>query len=96
MAPSGVLCSVVRDLQMCMKPLMYIKSDDVLEALLFKAADNKPGAFLTLAEEATLLGKDPAPQKAQKITTCPLDHPEETPRPKVQLELHTLRMVRCR
>ena len=60
---------------------MCIKGDDILEASLLKAADNKPRASQTSAEEATFLGEDPASQEAWKTTRhCP-DHPEETPRP---------------
>ena len=32
--PSGLLCNAVQDLQRCMEPLMYLKGDDMLEALL--------------------------------------------------------------
>ena len=54
---------------------MYLKGDDILEVLLLEATDNEPGASLTLAEEPTLLGKDPTPQEAQETTTHPPDHP---------------------
>ena len=61
--PSGVLCDIVWDLQRCMEPLMHLEGDDIFEASLLEAADNEPGAFPTLAEEATLLGKDPTSQE---------------------------------
>ena len=79
--PSGVLCSTVRDLQRCKEPLMCLKGDDVLEALLLKATDNESGASPTLAEEATLLGEDLAHQEAWETNTCPPDHPENIPKP---------------
>ena len=82
-APPGVLCSMVRDLQRCMEPLMHLKGDDILEASLLEAADNEPGASLTLAEEATLLGKDPTPWEAWETTICPPDCLKEIPEPKV-------------
>ena len=52
-----------------MEPLMCLKGDDVLEALLLQATDNEPGTSLTLAEEATLFGENPTPQEAQETTT---------------------------
>ena len=61
-APPRVLCSMVRDLQRCRKPLMHLEGDDILEASLLEAANNKPGALLTLAEEAALLGKESTPR----------------------------------
>ena len=61
---------------------MHLKGDDILEASLLEAADNGPGASQTLAEEATLLGKDPTPQEARETTTCPPDCQEDTPEPK--------------
>ena len=66
-----------------MKPLMYLKGDNVLETLLLEATDNEPGASLTPAEEAALFGEDPASQEAQGTTTCPPDHLKETPEFKV-------------
>ena len=85
-APSGVLCSTVRDLQRCMKPLMCLKGDNVLEALLFGATDNEPGVSLILAE-ATLLGGDSAPQEVQEIITHPPYHQEETPESEAAAEV---------
>ena len=61
-----------------MEPLTCPKGDDVLEALLLEATDNKPEEFPTLVEEATLLGEDPTTQEIYKTTTCPPDHPEVT------------------
>ena len=65
-----------------MEPLMYLKGDDTLEDSLLKATHNEPAASLTPAE-ATLLGEDHPSQEAWETTTCPADHPEETPEPKV-------------
>ena len=79
--PSGVLCDVAQDLQRCIVPLMCLEGDDILEASLPRATDNKLRMSLTLAEEAALLGDDPAPQRAWAIITCPSDCPEETPKP---------------
>ena len=62
-----VLCNVVRDHQRCMEPLMYLKGDDILEALLLEATDNEPGASPTPAEEAALLGKDPRRLPSPKV-----------------------------
>ena len=62
-------------------PLMHLQGDDMLEASLLGAADNKPGMSSILAEEAVLLG-DPTPQVTHAATTHPSDCPEETPEPK--------------
>ena len=40
---------------------MCLQGDDVLEACLLKATDNEPGVSPVPAEEAALLGEDPAP-----------------------------------
>ena len=82
-AHTRVLCSMVRDLQRCMEPIMCLKGEDILEASLLRATDNEPGASPILVEETTLLGKDPTPQEAQEAITCSPDFPEETPKPKV-------------
>ena len=84
--PFGVLCNVVQFLQRCMEPLMHLEDYDIPEASLLKATDNEPGAFPTPVEEATLLGKELTPQEAWETTTHPPDHPEETPKPEVQLD----------
>ena len=81
--PSGVLCSMLRDLQRCMEPIMWLKGNNILEASLLEVADYEPGVSPNQAEEATLLGKDPRPQEAWKTTTHPPDCPEETPEPRV-------------
>ena len=65
-----------------MEPLMHLKGDDIVEALLLEATDNKLGAFQTLAEEAALLSEDPTPHEAWETTTFPPDHPEDIPKPK--------------
>ena len=64
-----------------MAPLTQLKGDDILEALLLGATNNKSGTSPTMAEEASLLGNDPTPQGAWMITTCPSDC-QETPKPK--------------
>ena len=82
--PPGMLCDIVKDLQRCMEPLMCLKGDDILEALLVKAADNEPRASFTPAEEASLMGEDPTSQEAQE--TYPLLTTWRRPlSPKVQL-----------
>ena len=53
---------------------------DILEASLLRAPDNEPGMSPNLAEEATLLGDDPALQGVQAVTTHPSNHPQETPK----------------
>ena len=83
----GELCDAAQDLQRCITPLMHLKGDDILEALLLGAAGNEPRTSLTMAEETALLGDDPTPQGAQMITTHPSNHPEETHEPKGAAEL---------
>ena len=79
---SRMLCNVAWGLQRCMAPLIHLKEDDILDALLLRAADDEPGMSPTPVEEAALLGNAPTPQRAQAITAHPSDHPEETPKPK--------------
>ena len=59
---------------------MCLKGDAILEALLLEPVDNELRASLTMAEEATLLGEDPASQEAWETTRHSPDHPEETPK----------------
>ena len=60
-----------------MEPLMCLKGDDILAALLFEAAETEQGTSPTSAEEATHFGKDPSPTEAWEMTTCPPDHIED-------------------
>ena len=81
--PLRVLCNAALDLQRYMVPLMHLEGDKILETLLIGSMDNRPGMSLTQVEEAVLLGDEP---EAQKATTLPCEHPEETPKPEEPVE----------
>ena len=60
---------------------MWLDRDEIVEASLLGATNDRPGVTPTLEEEAVLLGKELEPQEAQEATTSP---PEclEIPKPK--------------
>ena len=61
---------------------MPLEVVEIVEVSLLRPADNGPRMFPTLAEEVVLLGDEPEPQEAQKATTIPCEHLEETAAPR--------------
>ena len=74
--PPRVLCRAEWDLQRCMAPLMWLDSDEIIEASLLGPANNRPITPPTTGEEAVLLGDEPEPQEALEVTTLPPEHPK--------------------
>ena len=80
MSPS-VLCKAAWDLQKCMVPVMQLEGDEIVKASLLAPTDDLPGVPPTSEEEAVLLGDEPEPQQAQKVTMSPPECPG-IPKPK--------------
>ena len=63
-AKTGILCEADMELQQCITPLMTLKGDDIVEAILLRPTRGEPGPSPTTEEKTTLLGKEDEPLEA--------------------------------
>ena len=70
-----VLCEAAQDLQRCMAPLMWLDSDEIIEASLLGPAYNRPITTPTTEEEVVFLGEESELQEGYQISLWASQNP---------------------
>ena len=71
--PHGVLCNAAQDIKGGMVPPIHLEEYEIVEALLLRPFDDRPGMSPTTAEEAILLGVSQSLSGLMRLLCSPVN-----------------------